>query len=297
MGKEKEIDWDSLKLPDSCFKKGFAEINNIVELSALGDLLRNQKVFGFDVEYQHYKKIICSIQIATFTSDFLIDTMCFNRTKIENTLKAAFEDPTILKVAHASSNDCKWLLECANIRVKNLFDTQEARRQFGKTLGLKETVKDLCDFNLDKSLQRNDWSKRPLSTRMKDYLRLDVHFLLPCYELLNEQLSKQGIKIEKAFVRYKYPPLTHSGRMHLLIQKYINTGRMPQGITESEEAGLKKIAKRFLPESNPPRFGNPHLNNTTLNQPSSSHTTGPIRTFYSHRYRTHSNSNHFRHRD
>lgn len=71
-----------------------------MELSALGDLLRNQKVFGFDVEYQHYKKIICSIQIATFTSDFLIDTMCFNRTKIENTLKAAFEDPTILKVIY-----------------------------------------------------------------------------------------------------------------------------------------------------------------------------------------------------
>lgn len=59
-------------------------------------------------------------------------------------------------------------------------------------------------------------TSRPLSTRMKDYLRLDVHFLLPCYELLNEQLSKQGIKIEKAFVRYKYPPLTHSGRMHIV---------------------------------------------------------------------------------
>ena len=54
----------------------------------------------------------------------------------------------------------------------------------------KKLVHDLCGINLDKSLQKEDWLKRPISNERINYLINDVYYLKIIFNKFKDKLSK-----------------------------------------------------------------------------------------------------------
>ena len=52
-------------------------------------------------------------------------------------------------------------------------------------------LKENFDFEADKTLQRSDWAKRPLSSKQIRYARFDTHFLVEITNRLTEQLKEK----------------------------------------------------------------------------------------------------------
>jgi ribonuclease D len=57
--------------------------------------------------------------------------------------------------------------------------------------GLASVLKEHFEIELDKSMQRSNWSLRPLSEKQIRYARLDTHFLLPLMREQRKALAEQ----------------------------------------------------------------------------------------------------------
>ena len=75
-----------------------------------------------------------------------------------------------------------------------VFDTQIAAlfNGYSEAPSYKKLVHDLCGINLDKSLQKEDWLKRPISNERINYLINDVYYLEIIFNKLKNKLSKNN---------------------------------------------------------------------------------------------------------
>ena len=79
------------------------------------------------------------------------------------------------------------------ITIDNLFDTELASRFMGNAeTGLGAVLKKRFNIVLEKKYQKKDWSQRPLPHEMIDYAAKDVHYLIPLYETLWQELEGKG---------------------------------------------------------------------------------------------------------
>ncbi len=129
-----------------------------------------------------YREKVCLIQITAGEEDFLVDPLArFDITGLGRVLA----DPRKLKVFHDGEYDILILKRDYRFEFKNLFDTRVAAATLGtQAPGLAAVLNDHFGIVLDKSMQRSDWSARPLTDKQVRYARLDTHFLLP---LMREQ--------------------------------------------------------------------------------------------------------------
>ena len=175
------------KIPDYKFIESENQFKDIC------DKISNEKVIGVDLEANSmhcFKQRICLIQIASQKQVFLIDP--FKIKKIPFFLKL-LENKDIIKVFHGSDYDIRCLDRDYNAKVNNLFDTEIAARFLGiRQRNLAALLKDKFDLNIDKRLQKCDWSKRPLTKEMIDYSALDVAYLIKLYKNIKEELIKKN---------------------------------------------------------------------------------------------------------
>jgi ribonuclease D len=61
-----------------------------------------------------------------------------------------------------------------------------------ETPSYKKLVQDFCKINLDKSLQKEDWLKRPINIERINYLINDVYYLKIIFNKLNIKLVKKN---------------------------------------------------------------------------------------------------------
>ncbi len=147
--------------------------------------LENVDELAVDTEadsFFSYREKVCLIQITAAEEDFLVDPLA--RFDISG-LGRVLADPRKVKVFHDGEYDILILKRDYRFEFRNLFDTRVAAATLGtQAPGLASVLNDHFGITLDKSMQRSDWSVRPLSEKQVRYARLDTHFLLP---LMREQ--------------------------------------------------------------------------------------------------------------
>lgn len=102
------------------------------------------------------------------------------------------EDPNIIKVLHACSEDVEIFVSQGKCAPQNVLDSQIIMSFLGHGLsvGYAAMVKHYLDIELDKSDSRTDWIKRPLTQRQLTYASADVTHLITLYPLLMADINQ-----------------------------------------------------------------------------------------------------------
>jgi hypothetical protein len=119
------------------------------------------------------------IQIGDGERAYLIDPLTIDNWQ---PLAALLENPAVVKVLHACSEDLEVLLRLTGSLPAPLFDTQLAAAylNLGFSMGYSRLVKEVLDLDLPKGETRSDWLQRPLSETQISYAAEDAHIWRKC---------------------------------------------------------------------------------------------------------------------
>ena len=100
-------------------------------------------------------------------------------------LQTPLHSAQTLKLFHGVSSDLR-VLAARGLEVRHLLDLEAVSRAiFGqRESGLQTMLLRACNVRLDKSLQRADWSRRPLTTAMVAYAARDAEMTYALYDWL-----------------------------------------------------------------------------------------------------------------
>jgi len=140
--------------------------------------------------YHHYTEQVCLVQLSVGEANYLIDPLAGVDL---GGLRPWLDDRAVRKVFHGADYDLRLLKRDHGLSVEGLFDTMIAARLTGhRSFGLAAMLLTFFDVRLDKSLQRADWSVRPLSPAMESYAVEDTRHLDGLAERLTEMLRERG---------------------------------------------------------------------------------------------------------
>src|SRR5205085_6800723 len=135
-----------------------------------------------------YYPQLCLIQVSDGTTTACIDPLALPDL---GPLLALLDDPGVLKVFHAASQDLELFYHLTGRVPSPVFDTQlaAALTGHGDQIGYANLVKAVLGVELDKAHTRADWSRRPLSEAELAYAADDVIYLCGVYEKLADELN------------------------------------------------------------------------------------------------------------
>ena len=189
-------------------------IENRESLKEMTDRLTREPLLAVDTESNSlyaYQEQVCLLQFSIPGFDFLVDPLAVRDL---SSLAPLFISPKIVKVLHGAEYDVMCLARDFNFQIVNLFDTRVASRTLGwKRTGLSDLLDQAISIKIDKRFQRANWGKRPLSSEMLDYARLDTHYLLKLRDHLLQLLRKNGglEEAQELCARMVDPPLRANG--------------------------------------------------------------------------------------
>jgi len=180
------------------FKKNnhnFSLIRNNKELDQFIAKIKNKKKFYFDTEFERrstYKAIISIVVIFDGKNIGVIDCLEKN-INFRKIFKFLNKKKNTL-IIHSSRQDLEIFLSIVKKMLFNIFDTQIAAlfNGYKETPSYKKLVQDFCKVNIDKSLQKENWLKRPISDERINYLINDVYYLKIIFNKLNNKLIKKN---------------------------------------------------------------------------------------------------------
>jgi ribonuclease D len=140
--------------------------------------------------FHHYRERVCLVQLSAKGRHALVDPLA----SIDlSSLNAPFSDRSIRKILHGADYDVRLLARDFGLVVYGLTDTMIAARLLGEPAqGLAALLEKYLGVTLDKSHQRADWSKRPLSEAMREYAVLDTCHLEALASILDQRLEALG---------------------------------------------------------------------------------------------------------
>jgi ribonuclease D len=124
-------------------------------------------------------------------------------------VKKLLEAPNVLKLFHFGRFDLAVLKHYLNIDVQPIYCTKIASklvRTYTDKHSLKDLVKELLGFEMDKTEQMSDWARTDLSDTQLDYAANDVRVLIPIYKKLQGMLEREG-RLELAQRVFKALPV------------------------------------------------------------------------------------------
>lgn len=180
------------------FKKNnhnFSLIRNNKELDQFIAKIKNKKKFYFDTEFERrstYKAIISIVVIFDGKNIGVIDCL-EKKINFKKIFKFLNKKKNTL-IIHSSRQDLEIFLSIVKKILFNIFDTQIAAlfNGYKETPSYKKLVQDFCRINIDKSLQKENWLKRPISEERINYLINDVYYLRIIFSKLNNKLIKKN---------------------------------------------------------------------------------------------------------
>ena len=180
------------------FKKNnhnFSLIKNNKELDQFIAKIKNKKKFYFDTEFERrstYKAIISIVVIFDGKNIGVIDCL-EKKINFKKIFKFLNKKKNTL-IIHSSRQDLEIFLSIVKKILFNIFDTQIAAlfNGYKETPSYKKLVQDFCRVNIDKSLQKENWLKRPISEERIYYLINDVYYLRIIFNKLNNKLIKKN---------------------------------------------------------------------------------------------------------
>ena len=169
----------------------------IIDHKALPDLLAQWSKashLAIDTEFIRTNTFLAKpglIQIADQHGVYLLDPLAIGDL---SGLVPILENPDIIKVMHAMSEDVDLLFHSLGARINRVFDTQIAAAfaGIGASLGYQNLVMQVLAVPLDKGETRSDWLQRPLSDSQLAYAAMDVVYLMKLYDVLKPKLESLG---------------------------------------------------------------------------------------------------------
>ena len=163
-------------------------------LQELCHALSKGDYIAIDTEFlreKTYYARLCLIQVANDDVIACIDPLALQDL---TPLWDVFFDTRILKVLHASRQDLEIIHDLTGRVPTPIFDTQIAATVAGheESIGYSRLVESICGEQLDKTLSRTDWSRRPLSAEQIRYAEDDVRHLRPIFKKLRTELIDTG---------------------------------------------------------------------------------------------------------
>ncbi|WP_053214409.1 ribonuclease D [Pseudomonas sp. Q12-87] len=130
------------------------------------------------------------LQIGDGKRAYLIDPLTIDNWQ---PLAALLENPAVLKVLHACSEDLEVLLRLTGSLPAPLFDTQLAAAylNLGFSMGYSRLVQEVLGIELPKGETRSDWLQRPLSDTQISYAAEDAVHLAEVFVQLRPKLSDE----------------------------------------------------------------------------------------------------------
>ena len=187
------LTWFSIRIINVTYYDGY--IDNSTDLNRLCDDLKNEEIIAIDMEsngFFRYPEFICLIQVGFQGKQYLVDPIALKNI---DPLIAIFKDPQYLLLLHSGSYDVTSFKRDYDCTFGRLYDTSIAAAFLGhQKLGLDTVIKETIgvDIPKDKSLQRSDWTKRPLSTTQVRYAKADVEYLHGLHQKQTDALKKLG---------------------------------------------------------------------------------------------------------
>ena len=150
-----------------------------------------------------FKEQICLIQLAISDHVFIVDPLQISDiAPIGKLLK----DEDIQKIFHSPDHDLRSFDRDWKFEVRNIFDTSTAAAFLGsEKLGLASVLSEFLQIELmkSKSLQRSDWTLRPIPKDALQYAVNDVLYLRDLRDLLLEKLLELK-RDQWIFEEFKY---------------------------------------------------------------------------------------------
>jgi len=135
-----------------------------------------------------YPEKLCLIQVSLPGCDRLVDPLAGMDL---NEFFTAINQHTILM--HGADYDIRLFKMGHNFIPSRIFDTMLAARLTGRTqFGLSNLVKDILGVQLEKSSQKANWARRPLTPKMEEYARNDTIHLRDLVNALEAELRKNN---------------------------------------------------------------------------------------------------------
>jgi ribonuclease D len=152
------------------------------------------EVLGIDTEFvreRTWRADLGLVQLSDGKTVWLVDPL---KTGPLHPVKSLFNNPGIVKLLHAPSEDLDVLLYTTGAVPKPMFDTQIACAMLGQSLqlGYHTTVEWLLNIAIDKGETRSNWCKRPLRPAQLHYAALDVCLLPMMHRQLSARLQDLG---------------------------------------------------------------------------------------------------------
>jgi ribonuclease D len=145
---------------------------------------------ALDTEFMRvdtFYPIAALLQIGDGSRAYLIDPLLISEWA---PLSALLENPAVIKVVHACSEDLEVLLRLTGSLPAPLFDTQLAAAylNLGFSMGYSRLVQEVLGIELPKGETRSDWLQRPLSETQISYAAEDAVHLAEVYSILQPKL-------------------------------------------------------------------------------------------------------------
>ena len=138
--------------------------------------------------FHHYFEKVCLLQLARGGTAWLVDPLAG--------LDLALLFGTLSRrrlLLHGADYDLRLLSRGYGFRPREIFDTMLAAQLLGqKEIGLAALLSGRLGVTLDKSSQRADWSRRPLTSILVTYAAADVLHLHELVSLLEADLAAKG---------------------------------------------------------------------------------------------------------
>jgi|FLYN01.1.fsa_nt_gi ribonuclease D len=227
------------------------------DLRRLAAALSNEPLLAVDTESNSlhaYQERVCLVQLSTRDADYLVDPLAITDMQPLGDLLA---NPAIEKVFHAAEYDLICLKRDFGFSARNIFDTMAAARILGhKAVGLGSLLSLYLGIEQDKSHQRDDWGKRPLSQASLLYAQMDTHYLPVVRDRLLAELEATGRLHEarESFADFEHVPLVENHRFDP--EGYWRIG-LPQSLNLRQMAILRELyllRERYARERDCPPF-------------------------------------------
>ena len=228
-------------------ERAYRLITDTSEASEALDRLRGETLVGLDTETywdtgaRHSR--VSLVQLAPSSEDVLV----FDALALDvNVLRPIIESSEVRMVAHNARFD-EGMLVGAGLRPASFVDTLRMARAALRlpSYSLASVSEHLFGIELDKSFQKSNWRRRPLSRTQLDYAATDAFVTLRVYQELRGILSGQG-KLEAAL---RFATLASSGGEERAPRKRRAPQPPPRPLTDAEQQLLRRLKKWRLEKS------------------------------------------------
>ncbi|HEX6930437.1 MAG TPA: ribonuclease D, partial [Gammaproteobacteria bacterium] len=153
-----------------------------------------ERLIALDTEFMREKTYyprLCLVQVAAGEQIACIDPLAVEDL---GELWSRLAEPETVILLHAGRQDLEVIFQASGKIPSPVFDTQIAASLcgYGDQTGYAALVRDILGLELDKSMTRADWSRRPLPQGALEYAADDVRHLRALHDHLLSRLRQLG---------------------------------------------------------------------------------------------------------